>query len=136
MPRREHTGYDGLVHGGIVTALLDETMGWAIFHQGIWGMTVRITVTFRQPVEVIGPIANRLPLVVEKLERLLKCDRRRCIACNGRVEDIQPVLVQVDGDVAPRHVRIDDGELLAGHEIDVVEVVERYFDAGLQAIEL
>ncbi len=30
---REHTGYDGAVHGGIVSALLDETMGWAIFHQ-------------------------------------------------------------------------------------------------------
>ncbi len=51
-PRREHTGYDGLVHGGIVTALLDETMGWAIFHQGIWGVTAKITVTFRRPVPV------------------------------------------------------------------------------------
>ncbi len=56
VPRREHTGYDGLVHGGIVTALLDETMGWAIFHQGIWGVTARITVTFRQPVPVDGEL--------------------------------------------------------------------------------
>jgi uncharacterized protein (TIGR00369 family) len=52
VPRRRHEGYDGTVHGGIVTALLDETMGWAIFHQGIWGVTARITVTFRQPVAV------------------------------------------------------------------------------------
>ncbi|MGH3085619.1 MAG: PaaI family thioesterase, partial [Gaiellaceae bacterium] len=37
VPQRRHQGYDGTVHGGIVTALLDETMGWAIFHQGIWG---------------------------------------------------------------------------------------------------
>jgi uncharacterized protein (TIGR00369 family) len=49
---REHSGYDGTVHGGIVTALLDETMGWAIFHEGIWGVTGRITVSFRQPVPV------------------------------------------------------------------------------------
>lgn len=52
VPRREHTGYEGLVHGGIVTALLDETMGWAIFQQGIWGVTARIAVTFRGPVRV------------------------------------------------------------------------------------
>src|SRR5262249_38492929 len=76
---------------------------------------------FGQLVKVIGPIANRLPLVVEELERLLECDRRRRIAGNGRIEDVQPVLVQVDGDVAPSHIRIDDRELLAGDEIDVVE---------------
>jgi len=49
---REHTGYDGTVHGGIVTALLDETMGWAIFHEGVWGVTGRISVAFRRPVPV------------------------------------------------------------------------------------
>ncbi|MEK6619571.1 MAG: PaaI family thioesterase, partial [Chloroflexota bacterium] len=35
---QRHQGYDGTLHGGVVTALLDETMGWAIFHQGIWGV--------------------------------------------------------------------------------------------------
>jgi|SRR5687767_2849199 len=47
---RKHQGYDGALHGGVVTALLDETMGWAFFHRGIWGVTGRITVTFKEPV--------------------------------------------------------------------------------------
>lgn len=51
-PQRRHEGYDGTVHGGIVSALLDETMGWAIFHQGIWGVTARLSVAFRQPIRV------------------------------------------------------------------------------------
>jgi acyl-coenzyme A thioesterase PaaI-like protein len=51
-PGRRYQGYDGTVHGGILTALLDETMGWAIFHQGIWGVTARLNVSFRQAVAV------------------------------------------------------------------------------------
>jgi len=70
-PQRQHEGYDGMVHGGIVTALLDETMGWAIFHQGIWGVTARINVTFRQPVRVgeglriVGEVARKRSRAIE-----------------------------------------------------------------------
>src|SRR2546421_5116698 len=28
-PREEHMGFNGITHGGIIAALLDETMGWA-----------------------------------------------------------------------------------------------------------
>lgn len=70
-PERRHEGYDGTVHGGIVGALLDETMGWAIFHQGIWGVTARLSVAFRQPVHVgeelrvVGEVARRRSRAIE-----------------------------------------------------------------------
>src|SRR5438045_3832372 len=49
---QRHQGYEGTLHGGVITALLDETMGWAIFHQGIWGVTAKLDVTFKRPVLV------------------------------------------------------------------------------------
>jgi uncharacterized protein (TIGR00369 family) len=73
---QRHQGYDGVLHGGVVTALLDEAMGWAIFHQGIWGVTARITVTFRQPV----PVGEGL-IVVGEIAR----DRGRLIETRGAV---------------------------------------------------
>ena len=73
---QRHQGYDGALHGGIVTALLDETMGWAIFHQGIWGVTAKIAVTFKRPV----PIGEEL-VVSGEVAR----DRGRGIETTGTV---------------------------------------------------
>ena len=86
-----HEGYDGTVHGGIQSALLDETMGWAIFHQGIWGVTARITVTFRKPV-IVG---EELRVVGE----VVRQRSRRAIETHGvisRASD-ETVLTEADG---------------------------------------
>ena len=51
-PREEHQGYPGRLHGGLASALLDETIGRAInvAHTQIWGVTAEFTVRFRKPV--------------------------------------------------------------------------------------
>jgi uncharacterized protein (TIGR00369 family) len=51
-PRPEHQSYPGRLHGGIVSAILDETIGRAInlADTHTWGVTVELTVRFRKPV--------------------------------------------------------------------------------------
>ena len=55
----EHQSYPGRVHGGIVTAILDETIGRAIIPvrgEMTWGVTTSIEVKFRKPVPYDKPI--------------------------------------------------------------------------------
>ncbi len=51
-PRPEHQGYPGRLHGGVISAILDETIGRAIniADTRTWGVTVELTVKFRKPV--------------------------------------------------------------------------------------
>ncbi len=51
-PLVEHQSYPGRLHGGIASALLDETIGRAaaITDPEVWGVTVELGVRFRRPV--------------------------------------------------------------------------------------
>lgn len=69
-PSEEHQSYPGRLHGGIATAVLDETIGRAILMKDadLWGVTIKFSTRYLQPVpldeeiRVIGRIdhiANR-----------------------------------------------------------------------------
>ncbi len=51
-PGDEHQGYPGVVHGGIVTALLDEVLGRVAIAAGRWMVTGRLNIRFRRPISV------------------------------------------------------------------------------------
>jgi acyl-coenzyme A thioesterase PaaI-like protein len=51
-PSQVHQGYGGIVHGGIISTVLDEVMGWELSSKGIWAVTAKLNVQFRKPVEV------------------------------------------------------------------------------------
>lgn len=55
-PPDDLQGYPGLAHGGGVATMLDEAMSWAAYGQGIWAMTSRLTLRFRQSVPVGEPL--------------------------------------------------------------------------------
>ena len=75
-------GWEGIAHGGIVCAILDEVMAWALVDEDSWGLTARMSVDFRRPV----PIGRRLRAegrVVERRQRLIRTEGRLLDADTG-----------------------------------------------------
>ena len=57
-PAAAHQSYPGRLHGGISSAVLDETIGRAvtIAHPGTWGVTAELTLRYRKPVPLDGEV--------------------------------------------------------------------------------
>ncbi len=76
VPQEEHQGYPGVMHGGIICALLDETIGRTLVPEDLWAMTVELDVRFLKPVPLGRPI-----VVIGELTRL----RSRTMEGRGEV---------------------------------------------------
>ena len=70
--REEHQGYPGIVHGGVITAMLDEVIARAGMGDGeTWGVTVSIEVRFRhkvpvgEPLTIIGQLTHQTSRLYE-----------------------------------------------------------------------
>jgi acyl-coenzyme A thioesterase PaaI-like protein len=62
-PREEHQGYPGFVHGGIISALMDEAIGRVVTSRDIWAVTAKLELKFRKPV----PLGEEFTIVGELL---------------------------------------------------------------------
>lgn len=51
-PQKRHQGFKNLVHGGIITAVLDEAMMKSVLARGISAVTAELEVRFRSPLFV------------------------------------------------------------------------------------
>jgi acyl-coenzyme A thioesterase PaaI-like protein len=94
-PKRENEGFSGIAHGGIITTVLDEVMGWAVYHQKIWAVTGKIGVSFRKPVEIGIPTVAAARIVAEQGRKLtITADLRR--ASDGLLlADAEAVFIKV-----------------------------------------
>lgn len=57
--RPEHGGYAGILHGGIMATLLDESMSRLLWVEGYRVLTGRLTVQYRAPVAIGSEIEVR-----------------------------------------------------------------------------
>lgn len=72
-PRDEHQGYPGFMHGGIVSALLDETIGRAGYLHKLWTMTARLELRYRKSIP-IGDHITCAGRIVRMRGRLIECE--------------------------------------------------------------
>lgn len=54
--RPEHQGYDGIMHGGIVSTLLDEIMARYIYAKGMNAVTGKLEVRYLKPTPIGVPL--------------------------------------------------------------------------------
>jgi len=82
-PRDVHQSYPGRLHGGITTAILDETIGRAIRSRNedsMWGVTIEFTTKFKKPIpldqelRVVGRITSETSRIFEGSGEILLPD--------------------------------------------------------------
>lgn len=47
LPTREHEGWKGITHGGIIATLLDEVLAWICKKRGLNALTAKLNIKFR-----------------------------------------------------------------------------------------
>jgi acyl-coenzyme A thioesterase PaaI-like protein len=81
-PRREDQGFPGLVHGGLISLLLDEAMGWAMYADEAFAVTARMETRFRRPVPLDRALLVRSRILSSRGRRL-EVEAKLCDAPTG-----------------------------------------------------
>jgi acyl-coenzyme A thioesterase PaaI-like protein len=99
-PTRENEGFNGIAHGGIITTVLDEVMGWAVYHQQIWAVTGKLSVSFRKPV-VVGEATRATARITDERGRKLQLTAELRRTSDGELlAEAEAVFVKVPQDRA------------------------------------
>ena len=95
-PRPEHQGWPGVLHGGITSTILDETIGRTCFLVDMWAVTGHFQVRYRRPI----PIGQPLTAVAEIVRQ-----RARVLEARGEIRLADGT---VAADAEGTYVRISD----------------------------
>lgn len=92
-PSEEHQSYPNRLHGGIASAVLDETIGRAIlnkYDEEVWGVTVDLNVKFKKPIplneeiKVIGRITSESNRIFEGTGEIILSNGDVAVTAQGK----------------------------------------------------
>jgi uncharacterized protein (TIGR00369 family) len=106
LPRR-FEGWEGIIHGGILSTILDEVMAWSLVSHDNWGVTARMSIDFRKPVTVGQAI---------RAEGWITESRRRIQVTAGRIVDAESGV----------ELAVAQATYVAATEVHKRELKERY----------
>ena len=96
-PQAEHQGWPGFMHGGLVATMLDEAMGWVTMSHGIWAVTGKINVRYREPIPVFQPVT--VVGLIEKNRRKWTLVRAEIRSSQAEVlSEADAIFMRVSGD--------------------------------------
>jgi acyl-coenzyme A thioesterase PaaI-like protein len=94
VPDERFQGFEGIVHGGIVSTVLDEAMGKLAFMIGLNAVTSSIKVDLKQPT-MVGKKYVVSGEIVEELEKIVKAKAILTDEDNNLVAQAEAVLVKI-----------------------------------------
>jgi len=75
--RRQHQGYPGLIHGGIICSLLDAAMTHCLFSLGHQALTAELQVRFLAPAPLETPLTLGARLLLQR-RQLFQLEAELC----------------------------------------------------------
>ncbi len=93
-PAEHHQGWPGVLHGGITSAVLDETIGRVAFLYDRWVQTGKLTLRFVRPAP-LGVKLRATGRLVRNHRRLMEMSGELAVAATGEV------LAQAEGTFVP-----------------------------------
>ncbi|MFH2201642.1 MAG: PaaI family thioesterase [Elusimicrobiota bacterium] len=99
-------GAPGRIHGGSVSAILDEALGAAVWTAGIPVVTVKLTVKYRRPLNV-GTLCTIAPVIVRQSGKRVRVIGTLNEEGNGVIAEAEAVYYRLsDAEIPQEAVRI------------------------------
>lgn len=96
---KERQGYDGMVHGGVVAAIIDASMAQCLMGHDIVAYTADLSVRYRRPVTIDTPIVIITSVLQSRSEYLYMLESEICqnaeLAVKATGKFVRPKLIAV-----------------------------------------